>query len=137
VDEPAEVAARRTMAQRKLHLADAQSRPRGVDRHPHLAAEAGRNREARRPCRSRERALSRKRLAHLDAAERADQTPGHMLRQTEASPHSFSKSGDGQIAPQIQQCSEVAGEIGVTEQQRSGRRGALGSGQRLALAATR
>ena len=43
VDEPAEVAARRTVAERKLHLADTQPRPRRVDRHPHLAAEPGRN----------------------------------------------------------------------------------------------
>ena len=45
VDEPAEVAAGRAVLEIELDFVDVQTRPGGVDRHPHLAAEAGRERE--------------------------------------------------------------------------------------------
>ena len=54
----------------------------------------------------------------LDAPEHADEAPGDALRQTEASPHPLRERGDGQVAVRAQQRLEVAGEIGVTQQQR-------------------
>src|SRR5207249_12118957 len=56
--EPGEVAAGGPVAQRKLHLEDAQTGPRCVDRHPHLAAEPGGNGEAFGARGRRERALA-------------------------------------------------------------------------------
>ena len=47
VHEAARVAAGRAVRERQLDLRDAQPGADGVDRHPHLAAEAGREREAR------------------------------------------------------------------------------------------
>src|SRR6188508_550444 len=45
VDEAAEVAVGLPVAERQLELGDTEARARGVDRHAHLAAEAGRDRK--------------------------------------------------------------------------------------------
>ena len=81
---PREVAAGGAVAQRQLDLLDPEAGAGGVDRHPHLAAEPGREREARRPCRRRERALARERLRALEAASAPDQRAGAALGDAEA-----------------------------------------------------
>jgi hypothetical protein len=125
------------VTQRKLHLEDAQARARGVDRHSHLAAEPGCNREARGPRSPRDRALPGERLAHFEPAQQLDQSTAHALRETEASANSFREYGDVQIAALLKEGFELAREIGVAQQQRPRWRRTLGSRQRLPFAATR
>ncbi len=67
VDEARCIAAARAMAQRELELLNAEPRANRVDRHPHLAAEAGSRREAGNARGRRERALARERLARVEA----------------------------------------------------------------------
>ena len=57
--EAAQVAAGRAVPKRELDLRDAQARRDGVDRHAHLAAEAGREREASLRARQAESAAAR------------------------------------------------------------------------------
>jgi len=76
-------------------------------------------------------------LADLDAPKHADEAPRDALRQTEASPYSLREGSDGQVAVRAEQRLELAGEIGITKQQRPRRRSALRGRQGLALAAAR
>jgi hypothetical protein len=63
VCEAGGVATRGAVPDRQLQLGDPQARTNRVDGHPHLAAEAGGEREAGLPRRLRERSLAGKRLA--------------------------------------------------------------------------
>ena len=63
MDEPADVAAGRAVLEVELDLRDAKAGAGGVDRHPRLDAEAGRDGKELRAGRAREAALTGERLA--------------------------------------------------------------------------
>src|SRR6185437_13398499 len=65
VDEPAEIASRRAVAQRELDLLDAQPGAQRVESHPRLAAESGGGREAGSAGAGREHALAGEWLTEL------------------------------------------------------------------------
>ena len=95
---PREVAARRTMAERKLDLADAQAR-----RAPRRSSSAPRSRTRPQPGNKLLSPPARARAARKAARaprcpQRADQRPRDALRETEASSHSLCERGDGQVA---------------------------------------
>ena len=137
VEEAAGIAPGGAVTERQLDLAELEPGARGVDRHPHLAAEAGRDGEAGGPGRGRERPLARERLSRRDAAEHLDQVARDPLRDPESTADTFRERGHGQVATAVDEPCEVAVEIRVAEQQPARRRRSLGGRQRLSLAAAR
>src|SRR6266540_125081 len=136
VDEAAEVAPGRAVAQRQLELTHPQTGPRRVDRHSHLASEPWGGRETRLPCGRREQTLAGERLARFEPGQKGDQAPRDPLRDAEASADSLGKYGDAQVRAVLDEWREVAGQIRVAEQKEAGRCCPLRRGQRLPLPAT-
>ena len=137
MQEAAEVASCRPVAQRQLALFDPEARADRVDRHSHLAAEARREREAGGAGGRRERALPGERLARLVAAAEPDQLARGALGDPEASALPLAKGGNGQVGAVLDERLEVALEVGVAEEQRARAGLALGERQRLPLAEPR
>ena len=132
-----EVAPRRAMTQRQLELANLQVGACSVDRHAHLAPEAGGDREALGACRGRERTLPGERLARLHTAAQLDERARNTLRDAEPAADALGKGRDQQIAVAVHERRQVAGQIGVAQKQPARRRRALGRRERLTLAAAR
>ena len=136
VREPAQVAAGRAVAQRKLDLVDRQARADGVERHPDLAAEPGRrsgstSRAPRRTARAAPRAA---RAAH-DRVAQPEQSAGGPLRDPEPAALPLGECGHREIRLARQKWPKVARQVGVAQEQRTGPAAPLGERQRLALAA--
>ena len=118
-------------------LLDAQPGADGVDRHPHLAAEARREREAGRARRRRERRWPESGSRASKPVSSADERAAGALGDPEAAALPLGERGDGEVGAASSERAQVAAQVGVAEQQRARRRGALGERQRLALAAPR
>ena len=84
VEEPRRVAARGPVVEVDLDLLDGEAGAERVDGHAHLAAEAGREREAGRPGAYADEPLSRERLPGSDARAEPDQLPPDALGDPEA-----------------------------------------------------
>ena len=121
----------------ELGLADRELRVRGVRGHRRLAAEAGREREDGVTRLLRQTSLARERLARRVAGRELDQPPRRFLRDPEAAALPAREGRDRQVAVAGEQRRQIAAKVGVAEQDRAGRRGALGQRQRLPLPAVR
>src|SRR5207247_6775296 len=97
------IATGRPVEKRELDLVNGKALPGRVDRHPHLAAETRRSREARRARGRGECALAGKRLARLEAGERADQPSGRSLRNAEAPTLALCEDRDRKVGPGFEQ----------------------------------
>ena len=137
VREPAQVAPGRAVAERELDLLDRDAGLDRVARHPRLAAEPGRGREHRPPCRRRKRALPRERLAQLASRRQAKKLPGGALDDAEAAALLVREDRDCEVGVALEQRPQVAGEVGVAEQERPLPRLPLGKSERLALSPAR
>src|SRR3954462_6038973 len=137
VQEAAEVASRRPVAQFELALFDPEAGADCVDRHTHLAAEPRREREAGGTGSRRERPLSGERLARLVAAAEPDELAPGALGDPEASALPLAKGGDRHVGAVLDERREGAVEVGVAEEQRPGPRLALRERERLPLAQPR
>ena len=137
VQEAAEVAAGRPVAEGQLDLLDGQPASESVERHPRLTAEAGRARKAPAAGSGRQRALSRERLAQLAPGGESQQLAGGPLDDPEPAALPLGERRDREIGLALEQWAEVAREVGVAEEQAPGRCSPLAERQRLALAAAR
>ena len=138
VQEPLEVAAGAAVTKRQLHLPKAKTGPGRVDGHAHLAAEAGRHREACGPRPDGQRALSGERLARLDPGQELDEEPGRALRDAEAAADVLGEHGDAEVGGLVQKRGQFAGKIRIAgsvgrQIARTDRRGPLCRRQRLAF----
>ena len=137
MQKAAEVTAGRAVPERERDLAHGQARARGIDRHPRLAAEPGREREALRPRRGREETLPRERLLGVEPAAQPDKRASGCLRHAEAAALALREPRDGEVGAVLDERRELPLEVGVAEKQRARGELALGERQRLALAAAR
>src|SRR6266446_2078703 len=101
------------VAKRQLQLGDPEAGPNGVHRHPHLAAEAGGQREARLTRLLREHPLARKRLFRCEAREDSDEHPACLLGDPEATALALRERRDRQVAVRAGEWCEVSLEISV------------------------
>src|SRR4029453_7751285 len=97
-------------------LADVEAGADRVDRHSHLAAEAGREREACRPRGGRKGPLARERLAGAETAAGPDEQAGGPLRDAEPAALPLGEGGNGEVVLALEQGRDVAVQIGVDEQ---------------------
>ena len=132
--EACRIPAGRAVAEVELDLADVEPGLQRVDRHPHLAAEAARHREAGRPRSLAQVALARERLREQAPSPRLHDHPGGALRDPEAAALRPCERRDGEVAARLDQRLQVAVDVRVAEQQWPGRCDPLRSGERLALA---
>ena len=123
MQEPAQVTPGGAMPEIDLDLLDGQARPHRVHGHPGLGTgEPEREREHPAARSRRQRALAGDRLARLQAAGRANQRPRRPLDDPEPAALPLGKRGDREVGVALEQRPEVAGEVGVAEQQRPGER---------------
>ena len=125
------------MLERELRLPDRELRVHGVRGHRRLTAEAGRERKDDVTRLLRQTSLTRERLMRRVAGREPDQPPRSFLRDPEAATLPARERRDRQVAVTGEEWRQIAAEIGVAEQDRPGRRGALGQRQRLPLPAVR
>ena len=137
MDEAGEVAARRAVLEVDLDLADVEAGPKRVDRHPRLDAEAGSDREHLGARPRRERALPGERLRDAAPATELDQAAGDALGEPEPAAGAPREAGDGEVCIGLHERPQVAGEVGVAEEERPLAALALGERQRLSLAPAR
>ena len=130
------VAAGRAVLELELDLDDLQPRPGRVDRHTRLHAEAGREREAGRAATAKGTAGPRG-APRLEAGREANERARNALREPEAAALPAGEGGDSEVGVGAGERPQVAAQVGVAEEERPRRRGALGERQRLALAAAR
>jgi hypothetical protein len=98
VREAGRVEAGRPVLEVELQLMHREAGAHGVDRHPRLDAEAGRDREAAGARASREQTLAGQRLARLEARREGDEPAGRALRQPEAAALPPREHGDDEVA---------------------------------------
>ena len=134
MDEATNVASRGPVPEGQSHLLDPETRARRIDRHPHLAAEAGRERKRRGANAGGERALTGERLALLDPRAQADDRARSSLRDAESPTLPLLERGDDEIAAAVEERDEVPFELRVAEEQPAGRSRALRRRERLAFA---
>ena len=103
MDETCDVAPGRAVPERELGFPHTQSRARRVNRHAHLAAEAGRDGKALRAGGSGDGSLARQRLAHVDPSQHADQLSSDEFGDAEAAADPFGENGDVQIGVAVEQ----------------------------------
>src|SRR6476619_6059904 len=108
-----EVAYRLSVLARERELRDAQTRTLCVDRHPHLAAEAGRDGEARLACGLAQVALSGQRLPRVVAGARPDELSCDVLGDSEAAAASRCEGGDREVVAGSGERREISDEVGV------------------------
>ena len=130
---PRSVAAGRAMLEVELDLGDAKAGACGVDRHPRLDTEAGRDREELRARCAREDALTRQRLADTEPTAPGDERAGDRLGDPEAAARAVREDGDGEIGVDHDERCQVAAKVGVAEEEWPTGALALGERQRLAL----
>ena len=133
MQKAAQVTAGRAVSERKRDLVHREARARRVDRHPGLAAEPGREREARLPRGGRKEALPRERFLGVEPAAQADQRASGCLRDAEAAALPLLEPRHGEVGSVLDERREVPLEIRVAEEQRPRVELALGERQRLAL----
>ncbi len=133
MEEAGGVATRGPVVEIELHLLEGEARPERVDRHPHLGAEARRQREAGLPRPRPEEALARERLARRGARPQAHELAPDALCDPEASAHATAERGDCEIGLALGERAQRAAEVRVGQEQWPRRRGALAGGERLAL----
>ena len=134
MEEAARVAAGRAVLEVELHLLDAETRPRRVDRHARLATEPRCKREDRSASARRERALARERLDGLESREHADQPSRDALGETEAAADALAEDRDVDVRIPGEQRAQVAAQVCVAEEQPARRGRPLGRRERLPLA---
>jgi hypothetical protein len=121
----------------ELDLLDAQAGPRRVDRHPHLAPESTRRREASFARLGGQVPLARQWLAGDETGAETDQIACRSLRDAESSAARPGEGRDREVGVGLGQRPNVTCEVRVCEHDRSGRSGDLGQGQGLPLPAPR
>src|SRR6266540_7022237 len=134
VGESAEISARRSMGDGQLDLLDAQACSESVDRHPDLAAEACCEREAGPAGGGRQRPLTRERLPGGIAAARLHERTRRALRDAEAAALPLCERGDREVGIRLEQRAQIPAQVGVADDESSGRGLPLGERERLALA---
>src|SRR5205823_3833722 len=97
----------------------------GIDRHPDLAAEAGRQREDGCARGRRERTLARERLTRVEAGTQRDQRARDPLDDPEAAALPLGERGDREVRVALEERQQVAREVGVAEEQGAGQRRSL------------
>ena len=133
--EPGQVAFGLLVRERQHELRDAEAPPGCVDRHPHLAAEPGRDREARLPRGRAHVSLTGQRLLCGVAGARADELSRDVLGDSEAAAAAFGEHGDRHVVAGPGERCKVSHEVCVREHERPGRSGPLSQRERLSLAA--
>ncbi len=131
------VAPRRPVTQRQVALLDREAGPDRVDRHPHLAAEPGREREARCAGAWRERTLARERLPRLEPAAEANESPPGPLREPEPSALALGERRDRDVGTRVEQRPQLAGQVCVAHDEPAGDGRAFAGRERLSLPAAR
>ena len=120
MDEAEQITSGRAVREVEFHLLDVEVRTRGVDRHPRLDAEARGHGEQRRARPAGEPALARQWLARIESAAQADEGPRRPLGEADAAALTSGEDGDRQIGIAAEEGSQVAGNVGVAQQQRPG-----------------
>src|SRR5205814_8833110 len=137
VREAAGIPCGRAMAERQLEFGNPEAGPDRVDRHPHLAAEAGRERKACLAGGLRQRALARERFLRTEARKSPDEGAARLLGKPESAPLALGEGGDREIAVGCRELRQVSLDVGVDEEDAAGGRGALGEGEGLPFASSR
>ena len=134
MDEARPVAARRAVVEVELDLLEGEAGAERVDRHAHLAAEAGSEREAGRAGAGTDDPLAGERLPRCGARAEANELPPHPLGDAEASADPAPESRHREVGVALDERPERPAQIGVAEEEPSRGRGALAGRQSLALA---
>src|SRR5439155_4558508 len=111
-----------------------QAGPQSVDRHPHLAPEAGRKWERGGTSTLAQIPLARERLFGRPPRAEADKQAGCPLREPDTTSDSARERRDGEVGVGLREATERAAEIGVAEEQRARGSRPLRRRERLALA---